>query len=109
VILLHQSVPLLNHALACRFVHCTSIKIRFAKGYVGLALLKQRGVVHDSSAIGSHPSHFGRPTRHAAKKPTERSDQAKSQRLAATLIHALTISWSVTAKRPEHGGVFGGK
>jgi hypothetical protein len=53
VILLHQSVPLLNHALACRFVHCTGIKIRLAKGYVGLALLKQRGVVHDSSAIGT--------------------------------------------------------
>ena len=43
----HESISLLSHALARRFVRCTGIKIGMAKGYVGLALLQQRRVVHD--------------------------------------------------------------
>jgi hypothetical protein len=35
----HESISLLSHALARRFVRCTGIKIGMAKGYVGLALL----------------------------------------------------------------------
>jgi hypothetical protein len=35
----HESISLLSHALARRFVRRTGIKIGMAKGYVGLALL----------------------------------------------------------------------
>jgi hypothetical protein len=71
----HESISLLSHAQARRFVRCTGIKIGMAKGYVGLALLQQRRVVHDSLAIGPYPSHFGL-TRHAAKIHAERGDHA---------------------------------
>jgi len=75
LIFLHESISLLSHASPRRFVRCTGVKIGMAKGYVALALLKQRRVVSDSLAIGSYPSHFGL-TRHAAKIHAERGDHA---------------------------------
>ena len=39
LIFLHESISLLRHACARRFVRCVGIKIGMAKGYVGLALL----------------------------------------------------------------------
>ena len=58
LILRHKSISLPTHAFARLVTTRASIKIGVAKGDVGLALLEQCLVIHDSPAIGSNPRHF---------------------------------------------------
>jgi hypothetical protein len=81
LLLAHKSISPLKHALLRPLFHRNGVKIGLAKGYVSFALLKQRRVVHDSSPIGSHPSHFGLArlelTYRTAQQHGKRSDRDK--------------------------------
>ena len=77
LILGHKCISLLTHAFACPVTGRSYIKVGVAKGYVGLSLFKQCLVVHNSSAIGSYPSHV-RLTRRAAEQYAERRNDGES-------------------------------
>jgi hypothetical protein len=59
LIFLNESIASLGHAGARSFIRRSSVKIGVAKGYVSLALLKQRRVIGYFSTVCSDPSHLG--------------------------------------------------
>ena len=70
MIFAHESVPLQAHAFTRSFIDGTPIEVGIAESDIGLALLEQSRVVHDSSTVRSDPSLSGLLVAQPERKPS---------------------------------------
>ena len=109
----NQRVASLSHAGARRFIRRSSVKVGVAKGYVGLALLKQFRVIGYFSTVSPDPSHFRRNCRcYATRQRIEQSDRTKDKSvmwcsvlpncLFSAMVHLRMLYYFLCGLRPSN-------